>query len=92
MSALLALFVLVAVALPLLLYVFVERETADPEILNRSEAERLARERGGRRNANQADGRPTGNRERSDRQTANPERDHPDEWGGESRWDSRFRD
>jgi len=48
MSGFIVVFLLVAILFPLLLYVFVERETADPQVLNRTEAERLAKERGGR--------------------------------------------
>jgi len=49
MSGFLVLFFLAAILFPLVLYVFVERETADPTVLDRAEAERVAQERGGRR-------------------------------------------
>jgi len=36
-------------AFPVVLYILIERETSDPTIVDRSEAERLARKQGGRR-------------------------------------------
>jgi len=36
-------------AAPLALYLLIKRENSDPEIVDRSEAERLAKKRGGRR-------------------------------------------
>lgn len=54
MSGFVVVFLLVAILFPLLLYVFVERETADPQVVDRAEAERLAQERGGRRTGREA--------------------------------------
>ena len=41
-------FVLFAIAIPLAIWVVIETETADPTVVDRSEAERIAKERGGR--------------------------------------------
>lgn len=39
---------IVGVGFPLLLYVLIQEETSNPEIIDRSEAERVAQQRGGR--------------------------------------------
>jgi len=67
MSGFLVLFLPAAILFPLLLYVFVEREIADPTDRDDAEAERVAQERGGR----QSDGGDTSDaegRNRDDRQ------------------------
>lgn len=57
---------------PLLLYLAVDRETSNPTIVNRSEAEQIAQDRGGRPEA----------RERSREQ----ETDDSSEWGSTDEW------
>jgi len=57
---------------PLLLYLGVDRETSDPTIVNRSEAEQIARDRGGRPEV----------RESSREQ----ETDDAGEWGSTDEW------
>lgn len=70
---------------PVALYLLTERETADPQVVDRSAAERLAKARGGRRESLDRDG--TG---RSDSGQQTGERDGQDGsensgWGSESR-------
>jgi hypothetical protein len=55
MSGMFVLFVGVALLAPLLLYYFTERETANPTVVSRSEAEQIAQKRGGRPDAREAD-------------------------------------
>ena len=43
------------VGVPLVLYLLIRAETSDPEIVDRTTAERLARRRGGRRDAGETD-------------------------------------
>ncbi|MEF8820745.1 MAG: hypothetical protein V5A52_00560 [Halovenus sp.] len=64
---------------PLLLYLAIDRETSDPTVVNRSEAEQIAQDRGGRPEA----------RERRREQ----ETDDFGEWGTDDEWGaSRDRD
>ncbi|WP_436933528.1 hypothetical protein [Halovenus marina] len=71
MSGLFVLFVAVALLVPLLLYWFTEQEITDPTVVNRSEAEQMARERGGRPGA-----RPDGTDDSDDEWGADSEWGH----------------
>ncbi|ADB62220.1 hypothetical protein Htur_3356 [Haloterrigena turkmenica DSM 5511] len=47
-GAVILVFLLFAIAIPLLLWIAIESETSDPTVVDRAEAERIATERGGR--------------------------------------------
>ncbi|WP_226480748.1 hypothetical protein [Natrinema amylolyticum] len=73
MSVVLGLFLLASLAIPLVLWLAISRETADPTVVDRAEAERIAKERGGRDPARSADGP---NRSAADDTTATGRGDH----------------
>lgn len=75
--ALVLAFILLALAFPVLLYIYTQQEISNLNVMDRSEAERVARDRGGRpgRDGEQRDDRD----------------DTDDEWGAESRRESRSR-
>lgn len=91
------LFVLVALlfalVIPLLLWLEIDRETSNPSVVDRSEAERLAREQGGRN-----DSRPASDDRTNGRSTDDGSDDHGSEpeWGtqngSDERWGSRSDD
>ena len=76
-GAIVLVFLLFAVAIPLALWVAIESETSDPTVVDHTEAERIAKERGGRGRSGT---------DSSDHAIA--DRDHTDdpepEWGAES--------
>ncbi len=78
-AELFVLFVLFALAAPLVLWLLIAGETSNPTVVDREEAERIARERGG------LDG--TDRRESPDRRDGRDDRPDRDEWGVDSRWD-----
>lgn len=47
-GAIIIVFLLFAIVIPLALWVAIEGETSDPTVVDRAEAERIAKERGGR--------------------------------------------
>ncbi|PCR92515.1 hypothetical protein [Natrinema ejinorense] len=55
-AALGILVVLASLAVPLVLWLAISRETSDPTVVDRAEAERIAKERGGRDTARSTDG------------------------------------
>ncbi|MBZ6495595.1 hypothetical protein [Natrinema longum] len=70
MSAALGLLVVLAsLAVPFVLWLAISRETSDPTVVDRAEAERIAKERGGRETAHSSDG------------VDHPDDDDRDEWG-----------
>jgi hypothetical protein len=79
------------VAAPVVLYVLIRRETADPQILDRSEAEQLAKARGGRRGGQhseeQSERKRAGERDGRRERQADTGAEHDDsEWGADEEW------
>ncbi|WP_137289287.1 hypothetical protein [Natronorubrum halophilum] len=70
------LIVLLAIVVPLVLWLAIDNETSNPTVVDRSDAEQLAKERGGR----------GGSRSNS---SADAARTDPDDQGTESGWGTR---
>ncbi|WP_222916469.1 hypothetical protein [Natrinema sp. SYSU A 869] len=96
MSIVLGLFLLASLAIPLVLWLAISQETSDPTVVDRAEAERIAKERGGHDPTRSADGPNRSvatddttaagwddhreNDQQTDR-TAGIDQDDHDEWG-----------
>ncbi len=87
MSAAFVVVLLLVLVISVGLYLLVERETSDPTIVDRSEAERIARERGGRPEAQPPRGDDSGGG--ADRWGTDG-RDGDDRWGTDDRDDDRW--
>ena len=84
-GAIIIVFLLFAIAIPLALWVAIESETSNPTVVDRTEAERIAQEQGGRkRSGSDSSERATVDRDHTD------DRDEESGWGTESdnRWGS----
>lgn len=94
-GAIVLLAVVFAVAIPLGLWIAIEGETSDPTVVDRTEAERIARERGGRDDSRSISS-DRANADRSDTGDHSDTDDGPGEadWGSKStdRWDTRADD
>ncbi|WP_247002676.1 hypothetical protein [Halosolutus gelatinilyticus] len=84
-EALVFLFLLFAVGIPLVLWLAIENETSDPTVVDRSEAERIATERGGRSASRRPGGSTLDETGRDDRSERTRGDDRPPETG----WDRR---
>ncbi|QLK27698.1 hypothetical protein HYG81_08875 [Natrinema zhouii] len=95
MSVAFAIVLLVSFAIPLVLWLAISRETSNPTVVDRAEAERIAKEHGGRNPSRSATGliRPVAGDERTetewddrdgtdeqDDRVTGIERDEHDEW------------
>ncbi|MDF9744889.1 hypothetical protein [Natrinema salsiterrestre] len=81
--------VLISLGIPLVLWLAISQETSNPTVVDRAEAERIAKERGGRetsRSPTDADWTPTG-----DDRAADGHRDHRAETDSEEGdWPTNF--
>ena len=86
-GAVVIVFLLFAIAVPLALWVAIEGETSDPTVVDRAEAERIAQEQGGRkRSGSDSSKRATADRDHTDDPDEEPGwgTESEDRWGSES--------
>ncbi|MFC4542723.1 hypothetical protein ACFO5R_12405 [Halosolutus amylolyticus] len=74
-------FLLFALAIPLLLWLAIENETSDPAVVDRSEAERIAKERGGRSPSQSGGGPDASATDRTGRDDRGGDRHAESGWG-----------
>ncbi|SER25566.1 hypothetical protein [Natrinema salaciae] len=85
MSVVLGILLVVSLAIPLLLWLAISQETADPTVVDRAEAERIAKAHGGRNRSRSTDGpdRAAASDDHAavGRRNRREDTDRDDEWG-----------